>query len=104
MYTFYSHGLHGNQQLRNLMGSIFDKKLIDHHILFYSPVRAHCKLYIERRSGKDNKIVAIRKEGIAYDSVNMNDGDLMINTGVWANGERHRLFYCGGLNSLLPIL
>lgn len=34
----------------------------------------------------------------------MRDGELMINSGVCNVGPRSKLFYSGGLNSLLPIL
>lgn len=39
-----------------------------------------------------------------YDCVDMRDGDLMINSGVCHAGPKSKLFFTGGLNSLLPFL
>ncbi len=41
---------------------------------------------------------------IVYDCVEMRDGELMINSGVCNGGPKSKLFFNGGLNSLLPAL
>jgi hypothetical protein len=39
-----------------------------------------------------------------YDCIEMRDGELMINSGVCNSGPKSKLFFTGGLNSLLPPL
>jgi hypothetical protein len=80
----YEYGFHSHQQLQNLRPDIFDQKMIDKLLIFYSPDRTSAK--------------------IVYDSVEMRDGELMINSGVCNTGPKSKLFFTGGLNSLLPFL
>jgi hypothetical protein len=41
---------------------------------------------------------------MVYDCVELRDGELMINSGVCNAGPKSKIFYTGGLNSLLPLL
>jgi hypothetical protein len=58
--------------------------MIDKLLILYTP---------ERTSNKN-----------VYDCVEMRDGELMINSGVCNIGPKSKLFYTGGLNSLLPFI
>lgn len=58
--------------------------MINKLLILYSP---------ERTSGKT-----------VYDCIEMRDGELMINSGACSIGSKSKLFFTGGLNSLLPIL
>ena len=43
-------------------------------------------------------------EKTIFDSIEMRDGELSINSGACHSGPRSKLFFNGGLNSLLPLL
>lgn len=58
--------------------------MIDKLLILYSP---------DRTFGKT-----------VYDCIEMRDGELMINSGVSNTGPKSKLFFCGGLTSILPIM
>ena len=67
--------------------------MINKLLILYSP---------ERTSGKKFRIIILGKT--VYDCIEMRDGELMINSGACNVGSKSKLFFTGGLNSLLPIL
>ena len=66
------------------------------------------KLYIlyspERSSSKQLTLINSSIDKVVYDTIDSRDGELMINSGVCNSGPKSKLFFTGGLNSLLPIL
>ena len=84
LYKQYEFGLYSNSQIKSLNHEIFDSKITDKLLLLFSPDRTHNKL--------------------AFDCVDLHDGELMINSGVLNSGPKAKMFFCGGINSILPIL
>jgi hypothetical protein len=87
MFKAYEHGIgvYGPASLLpQLNADIFDQKLMEKLLLLFTPQRTQ------------NKIV--------YDYIDMNDGELLINCGVWYSSNKPYLAETGGLTSLLPLL
>ena len=84
MYKAYEYGLGAKEtNLSSLNKEIFDQNLMKKLMLLYTPHRYH------------NKIV--------YDFIDMNDGELLFNCGIWHLQQKPLLADVGGINSILPL-
>jgi len=85
MHKAYEYGIGSKGvSLNKLNPEIFDQKIIDKLFMFYTPQRTQGKL--------------------VYDCVDMNDGELLINCGVWYSSSKAHLQQVGGLRTLFPLL
>lgn len=96
MYKLYEFGIYSNSMLKTINSEIFDTKLTDKLLLFYSPERTHSNLDFYINTGFIDTLV--------YDCIELSDGELMVNSGVLNSGPKAKMFHCGGLNSVLPLL
>jgi len=85
MQKVYEFGVGArSRSINSLDSDIFDQKMLDKLLLVYSP---------QRTQGK-----------VVFDCVDMNDGELLINSGVVHSAGKEFMAKNGGLTSLLPFM
>ena len=85
MQKVYEYGVGARSRSLNALDSdIFDQKMLDKLLLVYSPQRTQTK--------------------VVFDCVDMNDGELLINSGVVHSSGKDFMSKNGGLTALLPFM